>query len=189
MAGLGFAGGAATLVAGCGGNKQNKGTGPIAGEKPQSPSPEPAESDVADSTVLNAALDLENQAVAFYAQAMKALTGANLRAVRSFRDHERAHAAVLSRAIKGMGRTPDAASKSYRFPRLPTQDDILRYAIRIENGQIGHYIDALPRLNTGSARAEVASIFATEAEHLAVLNGQLRERSAPTAFVTGQGVG
>ena len=100
-AGFGLAG-SATLLAGCGGNKANKGQGPIAGEKPQQPAPEPAESDVADSTVLNNALDLENQAVAFYTEAMNVLRGANLQAARQFRDHERAHVDVLTRTIKGM---------------------------------------------------------------------------------------
>jgi len=179
----------ATLLAGCGGNKANKGQGPIAGEKPQQPAPEPAESDVADSTVLNNALDLENQAVAFYTEAMNVLRGANLPAARQFRDHERAHVAVLTRAIKTLRRTPDAAKRRYAFPRLRTENDVLRFGMQLENGMIGHYIDALPRLNTPALRAEVASIFAVEAEHLAFLNGALRERSAPTAFVTGQGLG
>jgi rubrerythrin len=184
-ASFGLAGGA-TLLAGCG--RENKGQGPIAGEKPQNPAPEPAESDVNDVNVLNSVLDLEHQAVAAYTAAMRSLRGANLRTARSFRDQERAHAAALTRAIKGMGGTANAPG-SYRFPAFPTEDDVLRFAIRLENTAVAKYLDSLPRLNTAGLRAEIASIFTTEAEHLAVLNGALRERSVPTAFVTGRGVG
>jgi len=176
--------GGATLLVGCG--KENKGQGPIAGEKPQESAPEPAESDVNDVNVLNSALDLEHQAVAAYTAALKVLRGENLRAARTFRDHERAHVQALSQAIKGLGGKPNQAQRSYRFPRLATEDDALRFAMTLENTAIAAYIDAIPRLNTADLRAEGAAIVGAEAEHLAVLNGALRQRSAPVAFVTGQ---
>ena len=59
----------------------------------------------------------------------------------------------------------------------------------LENTAIAAYIDAIPRLNTADLRAEGAAIVGAEAEHLAVLNGALRQRSAPTAFVTGEAAG
>jgi len=178
--------GTAAVLAGCG---KNKAQGPIAGEKPQESAPEPAESDVNDVNVLNSALDLEHQAVASYTAALKVLRGENLRAARTFRDHERAHVQALSQAIKGLGGKPNQAQRSYRFPRLATEDDALRFAMTLENTAIAAYIDAIPRLNTADLRAEGAAIVAAEAEHLAVLNGALRQRSAPTAFVTGEAAG
>jgi len=186
-ASVGFAG--ATLLAGCGGSGKTKTQPPIAGEKLQNSAPEAPESDVADVNVLNSALDLEHQAVAAYTTALGALTGANLRTARTFRDHERAHVAALTQLIKGMGGTPHAAAGNYSFPKLATQTDVLHFAARLENTAIGAYIDALPKLNTAAVRAQVASIVAVEAEHLGVLNGALGARSAPTAFVTGTGVG
>jgi rubrerythrin len=176
--------GAATLLVACG--EENKGQGPIAGEKAQESAPEPAESDVADVNVLNSALDLEHQAVAAYTAAMKVLRGENLRAARTLRDQERAHVQALSRAIQRLGGRPNQAQRDYRFPRLRTEDEVLRFAIRLENTAISAYIDALPQLNSADLRAEGAAIVANEAQHLAVLNGALRERAAPTAFVTGE---
>ena len=174
----------ATLLAACG--EQNKAQGPIAGEKAQESAPEPADSDVADANVLNSALDLEHQAVAAYTAALRVLRGQNLRTARTFRDHERAHVQDLSRMIRSIGGRPNVAQRSYSFPRLATQDQALRFAIRLENTAIAAYIDALPRLNTPGLRAEGAAIVASEAEHLAVLNGALRQRPVPAAFVTGE---
>ena len=185
LAGIGAATGAAALVAGCG-NEQNKGEGPIAGEKPQGSGVGSIESDVNDLNVLNAALDLENEAVAAYSQALKVLKGANLRFARTILNQERAHAAALQRAIKRMGQKPNQARTDYNFPRLTTEDAVLRFATQLENKAISNYVDAIPRLNTPALRTEIASIYASEAEHLAALNGQLKERSAPTAFVTGE---
>src|SRR5439155_12053934 len=136
----------ATLLAACG--EQNKAQGPIAGEKAQESAPEPADSDVADANVLNSALDLEHQAVAAYTAALRVLRGQNLRTARTFRDHERAHVQALSQAIKGLGGKPNQAQRSYRFPRLATEDDALRFAMTLENTAIAAYIDAIPRLNT-----------------------------------------
>jgi rubrerythrin len=181
-ASLGLAGGSA-LLTGCG--KQNKAQGDIAGEKPEKSAPEAAASDVSDVVVLNSALDLEHRAVAAYTAAIGALSGPNLRTAREFRDHERAHVLALTRAIKSMGGTPNQAAGHYSFPRLTTQNAVLRFAINLENTAVAAYVDAIPRLNTAGLRAETAAIVATEAEHLAVLNGALSQRSSPTAFVTG----
>jgi rubrerythrin len=181
-ASLGLAGGSA-LLTGCG--KQNKAGGEIAGEKPQKSASEPVDNDVSDVVVLNSALDLEHRAVAAYTAAIGALSGPNLRTAREFRDHERAHVLALTRAIKSMGGTPNQAAGHYTFPRLPSQNAVLRFAIDLEDTAVAAYIDAIPRLNTADLRAETAAIVATEAEHLAVLSGALAQRSSPTAFVTG----
>lgn len=185
LAGIGAATGAAALVAGCG-NEQNKGEGPIAGEKPQGSGVGSVESDVNDLNVLNAALDLEHEAVAAYSQALKVLKGANLRFARTILNQERAHVGALQRAIKRMGQKPNEARTDYSFPRLTTEDAVLRFATQLENKAISNYVDAIPRLDSPALRTEIASIYASEAEHLAVINGQLKERSAPTAFVTGE---
>ena len=178
-------GGAAALLSACGSGSKNKGEGPIAGEKPLQSSPAQPESEVADVNVLNSALDLEYQAVAAYTAALKVLTGENLQVARTFLAQEREHAVRLSAAVKEIGGRPDAARKRYAFPRLRTQEDVLRFATRLENTAIAAYIDAIPKLNDPDMRATTASIAATEAEHLAVLNQALGLRAAPAPFVTG----
>jgi rubrerythrin len=185
--GLAAAGGSATLLAACGGGKKDQRHGEIAGERSQSSATDRPGTDVDDVVVLNAALDLEHQTVAAYTATLSVLTGQNLKAARRFRDHEREHVARLSAAIKQIGGAPNPAPSRYSFPRLSTQRDALRFASRLENAAIAAYVDALPRLNDPDMRAAGASIVATEAEHLAVLNQALGLRAAPQAFVTGTG--
>jgi rubrerythrin len=185
LAGMGAATGAAAVLAGCG-NEENKGEGPIAGEKPQGSGAGSIESDVNDLNVLNGALDLEHEAVAAYSQALKVLRGANLRYARTILDQERAHVAALQRTLRRMGVRPNEARSDYNFPRLTSEDAVLRFATQLENKVISNYVDAVPRLDKPELRAAVASILADDAEHLAVINGQLKERSAPSAFVTGE---
>jgi rubrerythrin len=183
---LAVIGGSATLLGACGGNDQNKGQGPIAGEKSQDSSPERPGTEVNDVVVLNSALDLEHQAVAVYTAALDVLRGANLRAARAFRDHERQHVVRLTAAIKEIGGKPNAAPGRFNFPSLKTEQDVLRFASRLENTAIAAYIDAAPRLNDPDLRRTAAAILANEAEHLAVLNQSLGGRAAPSAFVTGE---
>jgi rubrerythrin len=178
-------GGTTTLLSACGGG-ENKGEGPLAGEKSQDSSAERPGTDVNDVVALNAALDLEHQAVAAYTAAMKTLTGDNLLVARQFRDHEREHAATLSAAIKRIGGKPNGPRGSYSFPKLNDEKAVLAFASRLENTTIAAYIDAIPRLNNPNVRSAAATILATEAEHLAVLNSALGRRAAPAAFVTGE---
>jgi rubrerythrin len=182
-------GGTSTLLAACGGSTQNKGQGPTSGEKSQDSSAERPGTDVNDLVVLNSAIDLEHEAVAAYTAAMGVLTGDNLRAARQLRDQERQHIVRLGAAIRQMGGKPNAARGSYSFPRLRTEQDVLRFASRLENTAIAAYIDAIPRINSAELRAGVASILANEAEHLAILNSASGLRTAPDAFVTGEGQG
>ena len=178
-------GGAATLLSACG-DDQNKGEGPLAGEKSQDSSAERPGTDVSDIVVLNSAIDLEHQAVAAYTAALDVLTGENLRTARQFRDQERQHVVRLAAAIKQAGGKANAARSSYDFPRLADEKAVLRFASRLENAAIAAYIHAIPRLDNADLRASAASILANEAEHLAVLNSALGERTAPEAFVRGE---
>ena len=47
------------------------------------------------------------------------------------------------------------------------------------------YADALGTVATPSLKATIASVLTTEAEHMSVILGRLREPQAPQAFVTG----
>jgi rubrerythrin len=182
--GLAGLGGAASLLSACG-NEENEGQGPIAGEREQDSAQETPESDVADVNVLNSALDLEHQAVAAYGLALKVLEGENREYARAALAQEREHVKALTRAIKDLKGTPNAERRDYGFPSLRTEGEVLRFAQQLENTAIAAYIDALPKLNDPELRAAGASIVANEAQHLALINGALGERSAPEPFVTG----
>ena len=62
---------------------------------------------------------------------------------------------------------------------------MLRLTSQMENRVIAAYLDALPKLTSGEIRARAASILASEAEHLSVIQGALGRPQVPTAFVVG----
>ena len=146
----------------------------------------PDESDAADVEILNSALDLELMAVAAYKLGAGRLKGELLQVAKLFLEHEQEHADGLASAIKDAGGKPNRARSAYDFPRLRSQDDVLRFAIDFENTAIAAYIDALPKLGKGDLRATAAAIMANEAEHVSVLLGALGEEQVPDAFVNGK---
>jgi rubrerythrin len=146
----------------------------------------PDESDAADVELLNSALDLEFMAVAAYKMGAGRLKGELLQVAKVFLEQEQEHADGLASAIRDAGGKPNRARSSYDFPRLRSQDEVLRFAIDFENTAIAAYIDALPKLGKGDLRATAASIIANEAEHVSVLLGALGEEQVPDAFVLGR---
>ena len=98
---------------------------------------------------------------------------------------ERDHADGLSEAILQLGGTPSKPQPTYSFPRLRGQAAALRFATGIENRAIAAYMKTLPRLTSPDLRGTAAAIVTDEAEHLAVLLGELGRPQLPQAFVTG----
>ncbi|MGI8730583.1 MAG: DUF4439 domain-containing protein [Solirubrobacteraceae bacterium] len=174
MSGVGLAGGSAMFIAACGGDDTDL------------PALGPDESDMADVEILNAALDLELMAVAAYKAGAAKLRGDALQVGKLFLEQEQEHADGLAAAIRDADGKPNRAKSSYDFPELSSQNDVLRFAIELENTAIAAYIDALPKLGEGDLRATAASIVANEAEHVAVLLGALGEQQVPDAFVVGK---
>jgi rubrerythrin len=173
MSGVSVAGGSAMFLSACGDDTKNATTGPD-------------ESDAADVEILNSALDLELMAVAAYKAGAAHLKGDVLAIGKLFLEQEQEHADGLSSAIKAAGGKPNQAKRSYDFPSLRSQTDVLRFAVDLENTAIAAYIDALPKLGKGDLRATAAAIVSNEAEHVAVLLGALDEEQVPAAFVVGK---
>jgi rubrerythrin len=166
--GVGVGGGSAAFLAACGSAKK-KAKGPSA-----------------DVDILNSAIDLENMAIAAYTAGAPLLKGEILKLGRQFLAQEKEHADALSQTVMHAGGRPDRPKSSYDFPRVRTQEEVLRLVATIENVAIAAYIDALPKLSSGDLRATATSILTTEAEHLAVIVGALGQPQAPTAFVVGK---
>lgn len=175
MSGISLAGGSAMFLAACGDDTKS----PTASLGPD-------ESDVADVEILNSALDLELMAVAAYKAGAAKLKGSALQAGKLFLEQEQEHADGLAAAIKDADGTPNRAKSSYDLPRFASQEQVLRFAVVLENTAIAAYIDALPKLGKGDLRATAAAITSNEAEHLAVLLGALGEQQVPDAFVVGK---
>ena len=179
VAGVTTVGGSAAFLAACGDDddKSSKGTTDEKG----------SEGDVA---VLNSALDLENTAVAAYTAGARLLKGDVLSLAEEFLEQEQEHADAISQAIKDLGGTPNKAKSEAEytesFPKLKTQDDVLRFAVDLEETAVAAYIDAQPKLSTGELRGTAAAIGTNEAEHISVLLAALKQPPVPDAFVTGK---
>lgn len=179
--GIAAAGCSATLLAACG-----AGSGSGAAPTSEAASPATTESSGSgDVSVLNAALDLENMAIAAYTASSSLLSGSVLGLAKQFLAQDKEHALGLRRAINQAGGTPNQPKTDYQFPSVRRQGDVLRLTSMIESTTIGFYIDAIPKLSAGELRAMAASIVTNQAEHLAVLQSALGRDPVPTAFVAG----
>lgn len=148
-----------------------------------------------DVKILNSALDLENAAVAAYTAGAGLLKGDALAVGKQFLAHEQEHADGLAQAIKQLGGTPNKPKPKAEyatelgFAKLKSQEDVLRFAVDLENMAIAAYVDAIPKLSSGELRQTGASIVSNEAEHVSVLIGALNPndpaKQVPDAFVTG----
>jgi Ferritin-like domain len=179
LAAAGAGGAASSALAACGGGSNNQ-------QVTQTISPD---GKAADAAMMNALLDLERTAVLAYSLAQRHLKGSALAIARRFMEHEHAHELILEEAVGKLGAHPIAArpQRDYtsEFPPLRTAQDVLRFALDIENTQISAYGDALGSIVTPHLRATALSILAVEAEHMSVLLGELHEPQAAQAIVTG----
>jgi rubrerythrin len=179
VASAALAGGAsAALIASCGGDSKTETTQTVSTIEMQN-----------DAAVLNVLLDLESSAVVAYETIGARLTGAAAALANRLRRQEVAHAAALRRAIPALGQAPQQAKSAaeYRagFPPLGDARSALAFALDVENTAIGAYADAIGKVVTDGVRGTLAAIMATEAEHAAVLLGELHRPQVPAAFVTG----
>jgi len=181
LSGVSVVGSSAVFLTACGG--QGSGGANDQNSDQNSDVSEPGSGDVA---LLNAALDLENTAVAAYTAGAPLLKGDALAYGKQFLEHEQEHVAGLTQAIKDLGGRPNRKKESYEFPELRTQSDVLKFAVDLENTAVAAYIDVMPKLNGPDLRATAAAIVTNEAEHISVLLGALGLPQVPSAFVTGE---
>jgi len=182
LSGVGVTGGSAVFLTACGGKGEPETGGGGQSEVTKAKSPEET-----DIHILNTALDLEHMAVAAYTGGAELLKGDALAAGKTFLEHEQEHAQGLATAIKDLGGRPNKAMRGYDFPTLRNQEDVLNFAVDLENTAIAAYLDALPKLSMPELRATAAAIITNEAEHVAVLLGALGMDQVPDAFVAGKG--
>jgi rubrerythrin len=179
LAGLTTVGGSAVFLAACGGDDDDGDGGETDTVN--------AEADVA---ILNSALDLENTAIAAYTAGAKLLRGDVLELGRQLLEQEQEHADGLTRAIEDLGGTANKAKSAEEyardFPRLRSQNDVLRFAVDLENTAVAAYVDAIPKLSDPNLRKTAAAINTNEAQHISVLLGVLKRPQVPDAFVKGE---
>jgi hypothetical protein len=137
-----------------------------------------------DVPALNVLLDVEHYAIAAYAAGIPLLHKPQSDAAVQFLAQELAHTVQLSELIRRAGGKPNRPHASYDLGHPRSAEDVLALLKHLERAQLGAYLEAIPRLSGGPVRAAVASIFANEAQHLAMLRWQTGEAPAPAALVT-----
>jgi Ferritin-like domain/TAT (twin-arginine translocation) pathway signal sequence len=137
-----------------------------------------------DATIVNGLIDAEYFAAAAYIAGIPLLSDHNLRAAKHFLVQEVAHVLELSNIVTAAQGAPHGPHASYDLghPRSGTQ--VLELIHRAEQGTIRAYLDAIPKLSPGAARAAAASILANEAQHISVIRRTLGLDPVPSAVVT-----
>ena len=139
-----------------------------------------------DVPVLNSLLGVEHYAIAAYAAAFPLFadgTEAN-RVAKQFLSQELAHEAELAGLVKDGGGKAASPQAAYSLGNPRTAAEALDLLERVERAELHAHLRLMPALGGGHVRAAIATIFANDSQHLAVLRTQSGQ--TPTAaFVVG----
>ncbi len=141
-----------------------------------------------DLPFLNALLDVEHYAIAAYAAGIPLLGPLNspgAKMGKQFLAQELAHAVELSDLAKRAGGKPRKPQASYNLGHPRSAAEALALLEHAENVQLQAYLAMLPRLSGGHVRAALLTIYANDAQHLAVLRGHAGLPAASGPFVGG----
>jgi hypothetical protein len=139
-----------------------------------------------DVEILNHLLDLEHWAIAAYTAATPLLPPATVKAGALFLNDELSHAGDLAGLVRAAGGKPIKGRPSYPLGNPHGSDEVIEVLHTVEKALVTAYIDAIPRLQPGTAKQQVASIFANDAQHLTVVRAALHLPAVPSAYVTGR---
>jgi hypothetical protein len=138
-----------------------------------------------DVALLEHLLDVERLGIAAYTAGTPILPPAAAPAGKQFLAQELAHAGSLSGLIRTAGAKPPEPRPTYDLGSPRTTRQVLELLHFVERVQIAAYLDAIPRLEPGLVRRQVAGLFANDAQHLSVVRFLLGEPPLPEALLTG----
>ena len=192
LVGSGLAAGLAVVAAACGDDDDV-----ASGSTDTTADTMSGQADSGDLGVAELAAGLEVLAVGTYKAALDAATAGKLGAVppavaefvtTAMSQHED-HLAAWNKVLTGAGRTavstPDARLKPVvdaEFAKAKTVADAATLARTLEETAAATYLSAIPSLKSKDAIKLAASIQATDAKHVAVLNFVLGEYPVPDVF-------
>ena len=136
---------------------------------------------VADIATLNALLDVEHYGIFAYAAGLPLLNPSWTMIGKQFLGQELAHATEIADLVKAAGGKPRRKAASYNLGHPRTHSEAIALLESAERAQMRAYVGLIPRLSGGSTRAALATIFANDAQHLAVLRSHSGQ-SLPGAF-------
>ena len=128
-----------------------------------------------DLAILTAALYLEHEAIAAYqAGAESGLLSPELMAVAvAFQSDHKYHRDGITAVIRTLGGEPIEAESKYHFGRLKTADDILKLALRLEEGAAAAYSTLASNIENKDVLNFAAHVLADEVRHVTVLKNAL----------------
>ncbi len=138
-----------------------------------------------DVQLLNRSLDLEYEAIAAYTAGIPLLGGRPREAAKRFLDQELSHSGELAGLVKQAGGKPHRPQPTYDLGRPRSGRDVLELLHDLEDREVALYLDAVPRLGSGSTRAAITAVLGNDAQHLALVRGTLGLDPIPAALVTG----
>jgi hypothetical protein len=157
-----------------------------------------------DAAILNAAIDLENQAIWAYGVAggklSKTPTGETIiaLALRNLADHKK-HQAALAKAVTSFGKTPSPVRSSYDLStyinagegNLNSDANIAKLALALEYDAALAYIDAFNKLKIPAILAAAGTIAPVEAAHATAIRAVFKTlipsiEYIPAAFVSAE---
>ena len=139
-----------------------------------------------DVDLLNRLLHLEHVAIAAYTAGIPLLAQPTAKAGQLFLNDELSHAGDLAGLVREAGGKPIKPAPSYALGHPRTSEEVLMLLHPVEHAQIAGYLYAIPRLEPGVVKQQVASILANDAQHVAVVRAALGQPAIPSAFVTGR---
>ena len=149
-----------------------------------------------DAAILNAAIDLENQAIWAYGVAAGKLSKTEVGntvlvlALRNQADHKK-HLAALSGVVKSLGKTPSQAKKSYDLSsyikagegNLDSDANIAKLALALEVDAALAYGDAFSKLKTPAILAAAGTIAPVESAHATAIRAVFRTLDPKVEYV------
>jgi len=145
---------------------------------------EPLGASAADVALLNAALALEQRAIAAYTAAAPLLSGDAQHAAGRFLGQQLTHAGELRRLIKELGGHAHEPLSHYHFGHPRGRAQLLALLHGLEQQQIAAYLHALPLIAVPEVRQSLGAILANHAQHVTVLRAEQGLSPLTGPFVT-----
>jgi len=142
-----------------------------------------------DARVLNEILGRQLAAVAAYDEVLPHLRGADLATAQQFRAQEQEHADATTKTLRGIGGEADPPAETIETNELKTRADSLEFLYEMESATLDAELGSVGKLSAEWPRPLIASMAASQAQHLVLLRQALGAKPAeasPSAFETGE---
>lgn len=142
-----------------------------------------------DAKVLNEVLGRQLAAVEAYERVLPGLHGAARAMGAQFRTQEQEHVDATTKTLRGIGGAAEPPAETIEADDLQTQADGLEFLYEMESATIDHELGAVSKLSDGWIRPLVASMAASQAQHLVLLRralGATPLAAVPSAFENGE---